>query len=45
MAHVEEQLVLGRVEGAVQRDGQFHHAEVRPEMAADPECGLDSLIT
>ncbi len=35
MAHVEENLVLGRVEGAVQRDGQFHDAEVRPEVAAD----------
>ncbi len=35
MAHVEDEFVLGRVEDAVQRDGQLHHAEVRPEMAAD----------
>ncbi len=34
VAHVEDEFVLRRVENAVQRDGQFHDAEVRPEMAA-----------
>ena len=35
VAHVENELVLGRAEHAVQRDGQFDHAEVRPEVSAD----------
>ena len=34
MAHVPDKLVLGRVENAVQRDGQLHHAEIRAEMPA-----------
>ena len=34
MAHVPDKFVLGRVENAVQRDGQLHHAEVRAEVAA-----------
>ena len=35
VAHVEDELVLRRVEDTVQRDGQLDHAEVRPEVAAD----------
>ena len=34
MAHVKHELVPGRVENPVQRDGQLHHAEVRPEVPA-----------
>ena len=34
MAHVPDKFVRGRVEDAVQRDGQFDHAEVRAEMPA-----------
>ena len=34
MAHVPDEFVLGRVEDAVQRDGQLDHAEVRAEMPA-----------
>ena len=34
MAHVPDEFVLGRVEDAVQRDGQLDHAEVRADMAA-----------
>ena len=36
VAHVENELVLGRVEHAVQGDGQLDHAEVRPQVTADP---------
>ncbi len=34
MAHVEENLVGWRFEDGVQGDGQFHHAEVRTQVAA-----------
>ena len=34
VAHVEDELVLRGVEDAVERDGQFDHSEVRPEMAS-----------
>ena len=34
VAHVPDEFVLGRGEDLVQRDGQFDHAEVGPEMAA-----------
>ena len=34
MAHVPDKFVLGRVKNAVQREGQFHHAEVGAQMAA-----------
>ena len=34
MAHIPDEFVLRRAEDAVQCDGEFHHAEVRAEMAA-----------
>ena len=34
MAHIPDELVLGRAEDVVQGDGQFHDAEIRAEMAA-----------
>ena len=34
VADVPDELVLGRGEDAVQRDGQLHHAEVRAQVAA-----------
>ena len=34
VAHIPDEFVLGRVEDAVQRDGQLDHTEVRTEMAA-----------
>ena len=34
VADVEDEAVGRRVENGMERDGQFHHAEVRPEMAA-----------
>jgi hypothetical protein len=35
MADIEDKLVLGRVEDAMEGDGQLDHSEIRPEMAAD----------
>ena len=43
MAHVPDELVLGRVENLVQRDGQFHDAEIRAEMAAALGEALDQF--
>ena len=34
VADVEEEFVPGRIEGAVQGDGQFDHTEVGPEVPA-----------
>ena len=39
MADVEDELVLWRIEDPMQRDGQFHHAEIRPKVAAHG-CGV-----
>ena len=44
VADVEDELVLRRVENAMQRDGQLDHAEVRPEMAAGLREHLDQFI-
>ena len=44
MADVEDELVLRRVEDAMQRDGQLDHAEIRPEMAAGLRKNVDQLI-
>ena len=44
MADVEDELVLRRVEDAMQRDGQFDHAEIRSEMAAGLGEDVDQLI-
>ena len=34
MAHVEDQLIPGKIKGTMQGDGQFHHAQVGGQMAA-----------
>ena len=34
VADVEEQLVLGSIEDRVQRQGQLHHSQIRPQVAA-----------
>ena len=34
VADVEDEAVGRRIENGMQRDGQLHHAEIRPEMAA-----------
>ena len=44
MADVEEDFVLGRIEGAVQGDGQFDHAEVRSEVSAGFRDGPDEFV-
>ena len=44
VADVEDELVLRRVEDAMQRDGQLDHAEVRSEMAAGLREDFDQLI-
>ena len=41
VADVEEDLVLGRVEDGVQREGQLDHAEIGAEMAAGFGESLD----
>ena len=42
---VEDQLVLRRVEHAVQGDGQLHHAQVRAQVTAGPRHGLHQDVT
>ena len=44
VADVEDELVLRRVENAMQRDGQLDDAEIRSEMAAGLREDLDQLI-
>ena len=44
VADVEEEFVLGGMEGAVEGDGQFDHAEVGSEMAAGFGDGADEFI-
>ena len=44
VADVEDELVLRRVEDAMQRDRQFDHAEVRAEMAAGLRKNADQLV-
>ena len=44
VADVEEELVLGRIKGTVQGDGQFDHAEVGPEVAAGLGNRADELL-
>ena len=44
MADVEDELVLRRVENAMERDRQLDHAEIRPEMTAGLREHLDQLI-
>ena len=34
MAHIPDQLVLGKIQHPVQRYGQLHHSQVRRQMAA-----------
>ena len=41
MADVEDKFVLGRIEDAMQRNGQFDDAEIRPEMSAGLRKNLD----
>jgi len=45
VARVEDDLVLGRVEHPVDRDGELDHAQVRPEVAAGPDGRLDQQVT
>src|ERR1017187_1529774 len=45
VADVPDKLVLGRVENAVQRDGQFDHAEIRREVAAGLAQHRDQFVT
>jgi hypothetical protein len=44
VAHVEDELVGGRVEDVVHGEGQLDHAQVRPEMPARPGQGLDQPL-
>ncbi|GAA2879524.1 hypothetical protein GCM10010524_09510 [Streptomyces mexicanus] len=44
MADVEEEHVTRGLEDAVERDGQFDHAEVRTEVAARPGHGVDEEL-
>ena len=43
VADVEDKSVLGSIEDAVQRDGQFDHAEIWTEMAAGLRKDLDQI--
>ena len=43
MAHVPDELVLGRGEYLVQGDGEFHHAQVGAEVAAALGQTLDQF--
>jgi hypothetical protein len=45
VTRVENQLVLGRVEHAVQGDGQLDHAEVRAQVAAGPRHCFHQDVT
>ncbi|GAA3037536.1 hypothetical protein GCM10020000_14340 [Streptomyces olivoverticillatus] len=44
VAGVPQDAVGGRVERAVQGDGQLHHAEVGPQMAAGPGHSVDQEV-
>ena len=44
MAHVEDESVLRRVENAMQRDRQFDHTEIRPEMPAGLRKDSDQFV-
>jgi hypothetical protein len=45
MTDVPDKFVFGGIENAVQRDGQFHDAEVRAEMSARPGESGDEFLT
>src|SRR5207249_12307901 len=44
VAHIPEDLVLGRLEDGVERHGDLAGAEVGPEVAADLADGLDDVL-
>ena len=44
VADIEDEPVLWRVEDAMQRDRQFDHAEIRPEMSAGLRQNIDELF-
>ena len=43
VADIPDQAVVGRVEYVMQGDGQLHHAEAGPEMAAGHSHRIDKL--
>ena len=43
MAHVPDEFVFGRAENFVQRDGEFHDAQIGAEVAAAFGEALDQL--
>ena len=44
MAHIKDKLVLRSFKNAVQRDRQFDHAEVGPEVAAGIRKNADEFV-
>ncbi len=44
VADVPDQAIVRRVEHVVQRDGEFHHAQTRTEMAAGAGDRLDQVL-
>ena len=44
MADVEDKFVLWSIKDAVQSDGQFDHAEIRPKVAAGLGKDLDQFV-
>jgi len=44
MAHVPDETVLWTIENPMQRDGHFHHAEVRREMTAVLAENVDQFV-
>ena len=44
MAHIPHQPIFGRIEDIMQRDGEFHGAEVGGEMAAGPGDRVDQKL-
>ncbi len=44
VAHIEEEMVLGRFEHVVHGDGQFHHAQIRAQVPAVGGKDRDQLL-
>jgi hypothetical protein len=44
MAYIEDKLVFGSFKNTVQRDRQFHHAEVGTKMAAGIRENADEFV-
>ena len=45
VAHVEDELVLRRIEHIMHGDGQLHHAKVWPQVPAGARQGLNQPLT